>query len=33
LQETVSPARQRLMQQRLDHRHIAIGFGTEAQAG
>jgi DNA-binding SARP family transcriptional activator len=33
LRETVSPARQRLMRQRLDHRHIAIGFGTEAQAG
>lgn len=33
LQETVSPARQRLMRQRLDDRHIAIGFGTEAQAG
>jgi DNA-binding SARP family transcriptional activator len=33
LRETVSPARQRLMRQRLDHQHAAIGFGTEAQAG
>jgi DNA-binding SARP family transcriptional activator len=33
LRQTVSPARQRLMRQRLDHQHVAIGFGTEAQAG
>ncbi|MGE5274104.1 MAG: BTAD domain-containing putative transcriptional regulator [Verrucomicrobiota bacterium] len=33
LRETVSPARQRLMRQRLDHQHIAIGFRTGAQAG
>ena len=29
----ISPARQRLLQQRLDHQHVAIGFGTESQAG
>jgi DNA-binding SARP family transcriptional activator len=33
LRESVSPARQRLMHQRLDHQHIAIGFRTGAQAG
>ena len=33
LRETVSPARRRLLRQRLDHRHVAIGFRTESQAG
>jgi DNA-binding SARP family transcriptional activator len=31
LRETISPARQRLMRQRLDHQHIEIGFTTGLQ--
>jgi DNA-binding SARP family transcriptional activator len=32
LRETISPARQRLMQQRLDHQHVEVGFRTRLQA-